>query len=394
MTKHIARHMSGGGRQASGESSSGSVLYDYDDDDDDAISTTGSEETRRIGNCIAHRSDSEMTYYESEDDALLLLPPKQMSPGEMARVASVVLVTVVGSVCYLGSFVAFAMGASSSVAGLTTLGVAGGVTVLTVPFVWVSEWRLTRMHAMRKRVNEFRQLTKTFQEEVEILILEEESLRDELEVLKQDNKRLEQLVKIENGGNVSEVVELVHENQRILRQMRENIRQVVLQDVVKLVLQSDIDRNGVIDRKEADILARRLTISLDVYGIVFDEVKFHRAVGLSPSVGGVMAIVRRLLPNDDLDDDNGRMMSSSSFYSTGSDDDDDEEVDGGEEDHDDMYDMYYIPLEGQFDRGDADSIQLCKEYQARRGEKAKLMSISPSLTRSVKGLYCSVSSRD
>lgn len=219
MTKHIARHMSGGGRQASGESSSGSVLFDYDDDDD-AISTTGSEETRRIGNCIAHRSDSEMTYYESEDDALLLLPPKQMSPGEMARVTSVVLITVIGSVCYLGSFVAFAMGASSSVAGLTTLGVAGGVTVLTVPFVWVSEWRLTRMHAMRKRVNEFRQLTKTFQEEVEILILEEESLRDELEVLKHDNKRLEQLVKIENGGNVSEVVELVHENQRILRQMR------------------------------------------------------------------------------------------------------------------------------------------------------------------------------
>ena len=36
--------------------------------------------------------------------------------------------------------------------------------------------------AMRKRVNEFRQLTKIFQEEVEILILEEESLRDELEV--------------------------------------------------------------------------------------------------------------------------------------------------------------------------------------------------------------------
>ena len=182
-------------------------------------------------------------------------------------------------------------------------------------------------------------------------------------------------------GNVDELVSLVHENQIILQQMKENIRQVVLQDVVKLVLQADLDRDGVINKREATILAKRLSLSLEIYGIIFDTEKFHRAVGLSTSLCGVLTIVKRLLP-----DENDRY---SSFYSMHSEDSlsDDETTE-------DVYDMFYVPVEKQFNLGCAESIHLCREYQAMKGERPKLMSISPSLRRSVKGLRCSFCSVD
>ena len=169
--------------------------------------------------------------------------------------------------------------------------------------------------------------------------------------------------------------------------MKENIRQVVLQDVVKLVLQSDIDRDGIISKREADILAHRLQISLDVYGIVFDAEKFHRAVGLSPSICGVLAIVQRLLP-----DDEGEYRRST-FYSLDS-EDEDYGVDEGQDDDDDdddVYDMFYVPVEGEFNRGCAESISMCRQYSEVYGERPSLISLAPAQRKSMNALRVSVS---
>lgn len=166
--------------------------------------------------------------------------------------------------------------------------------------------------------------------------------------------------------------------------MKENIRQVVLQDVVKLVLQSDIDRDGIISKREADILAHRLQISLDVYGIVFDAEKFHRAVGLSPSICGVLAIVQRLLP-----DDEGEYRRST-FYSLDSEDFEDY-GDEGQDDDDDVYDMFYVPVEGEFNRGCAESISMCRQYSEVYGERPSLISLAPAQRKSMNALRVSVS---
>jgi hypothetical protein len=155
---------------------------------------------------------------------------------------------------------------------------------------------------------------------------------------------------------------------------------LVLQDVVRLVLQSDADRDGYINKKEADVLGKRLSISMEVYGIVFDIQKFHRAVGLSPSICGVLTIVRHLLP-----DENGRQSTfysmESTFYSIDSKVSDADFVRAGKEDakggeekedemegEDDICGMFYLPVEEDFHRGDAWAIRLCKEHCARNGE--------------------------
>lgn len=364
------------------------------------VSATSSEITRQMGNISGSGHDdddddeenSEISDYGSlsddnnNNDKMLEedLAKEKMSWGTIAKGAVVALVTGGGIASYAISFVASVTLSVSTVA-ISTLGVAAGVTcLLTVPLVWVSEWRLTKLRALRNRVNDLRNEAERFQIQMDFLVEEEQDLRAEMESLQQDHARLEKLVDEKNAGNVDELVELVHENQIILRQMKDNLRRVVLQDVVKLVLQSDVDRDGKLNKREANILETRLLLSLQAYGIVFDTEKFQRAVGLSPSLCGVMTIVKRLLP-----DENNQI---STFYDKADSAADNEEEEVEDNDDDDVYDMFYVPTEDQFQKGDAESIQLCKEYLALRGKRPTLQSIAPLSRKSFKGLRCSLSS--
>lgn len=155
---------------------------------------------------------------------------------------------------------------------------------------------------------------------------------------------------------------------------QQNLRHLLLQDVVKLVMQSDLDRDNRLCRKEAELLETRLQFSLNIYGIVFDVEKFRRAVALSPSLMGVVTIVRRLLP-----DENDRV---SSFWDIDTDEEEDEEE---SDEEDGVYDMFYVPVEDEFRRGNSDSIRLASEYFERTGERPTLMSLSASLMKGTRG---------
>ena len=55
--------------------------------------------------------------------------------------------------------------------------------------------------------------------------------------------------------------------------------------------------------------------------------------------------------------------------------------------------MFYTPISDDVHRGDAHSIGMCKEYHARNnGQLPLLISISPTMSNSILGLRCSVSS--
>lgn len=167
--------------------------------------------------------------------------------------------------------------------------------------------------------------------------------------------------------------------------------------MVRLVLKSDADRDGYINKKEADVLGKRLSISMEVYGIVFDIQKFHRAVGLTASIYGVLTIVRHLLPDENdrqstLNSMDSIVSDAEFFYRAGKEDGKGGlEMENEEEGEDDVYDMFYLPVEEDFHRGDARAIHLCKEYCAKNGELPKLISISPARRDSLVGLRCSVS---
>lgn len=86
---------------------------------------------------------------------------------------------------------------------------------------------------------------------------------------------------------------------------------------------------------EAKILALKIKVKLEVYGIYFDEEKFLQAIALKPSFAGAIAVVQKLLPMEYQDGnyfDEERFRSYSSLRY-----DDDDSLD-----EDDIYDMFYM----------------------------------------------------
>ncbi len=73
-------------------------------------------------------------------------------------------------------------------------------------------------------------------------------------------------------------------------------------------------------------MALRIRLSLQEYGVDFDSDKFLKAIGSSPSVPGVIAIVQKLLPAEKRGETNDESDSE--------DEDDDSEVD--------VYDMFHM----------------------------------------------------
>ena len=140
------------------------------------------------------------------------------------------------------------------------------------------------------------------------------------------------------GTNVERLVDLVSENEQILFLMRENLRQKVLQDVISIVVRTDRDNTQRIDKVEAKLLALKITVKLEVYGIFFDEEKFLMAVALNPTLAGVICTIRKLMPEVD---ENGNPCDDQSSKS-----DDSYFLDG-----DDMYDMFYMSRDEQRKRG-------------------------------------------
>ena len=105
----------------------------------------------------------------------------------------------------------------------------------------------------------------------------------------------------------------------------------VIQDVIAIVVRTDRDNDQKINRVEARLLALKITVKLEVYGIAFDEDKFLQAVSLNPTLHGVISVVKKLLPNDE----QGEPFNQET-----------EELD-----EDDIYDMFYMSKEDQKRRG-------------------------------------------
>ncbi len=101
--------------------------------------------------------------------------------------------------------------------------------------------------------------------------------------------------------------------------------------MIGVTIRSDKDSTQGIDRVEAKLLALKITVKLESYGVVFDEDKFLQAVALNPTLWGVAGTVRKLLLRDEEQSDEASAVS----------------------DKDDVYDMFYMSREDQQRRGSA-----------------------------------------
>lgn len=319
-------------------------------------------------------------------------PRDKMSSGAILKAALVCVGTVLACGSYLASFVYVAITPLFvTTAGTVSVGIAGGVCLLTAPTVLHKEWRLSKLPTIRRRINELRESAQHFKRGVDFLSEERSELELEVQSLQEGNAALEQIIRVEMGGNVDELVRLVQENHKILREMKDLLRQAVVQAVVKIVIQSDLDKSGIISKKEAQILAARLEISLQVYGIVFDTKKFLKVVGLSPSLPSVMRIVKRLLPDEDEDQQHPERQSEfgARYADSNNSSRDSEITDYGDDEEDELLDMFYLPIQTEAKKGCADAIAGAQEYETRTGRRATLISMNPRASHHY-GYRCSV----
>jgi len=127
------------------------------------------------------------------------------------------------------------------------------------------------------------------------------------------------------------------------------------------------DSDQKIDRVEAKLLALKIRVKLECYGIMFDEEKFLEAIALKPSFSGAISVVKKLLPIEyregECNNDSRRRSPSLQFQ------------DDGSLDEDDVYDMFYMSREEQKKRGSVLAVRaVFGECDAPRSKRVSLAS--------------------
>jgi len=201
---------------------------------------------------------------------------------------------------------------------VTAVFVMGGVLVANVPYSALKEYQIIKLPALRSLNNKLREDANYLEEEVNILseeiyILEPEA--DRVAGVEEDLKE----IAVEQNYNVEKLVSLVKENTFIMAEMKNNLRQRIVQDILRIVVSSDSNNDGVFSKVETKMLILKIHMSLQEYDVEFDQDKFLELMSHDRSVIGVINLVKALVPslNEENSDDS-------------EDEDDEEKVDMGD----------------------------------------------------------------
>lgn len=196
--------------------------------------------------------------------------------------------------------------------------VAGSLCILNFPMVSYKERKILILPSQKKTVA-------ALEDMVEFLKSESGSLEKDIEYMSGyaarfgDVEQELQEVTRAQGSNVDKVIELVRLNEETMDLMKENLRQKVVQDVIGIIMKNG-SLSKRIDRVEAKLLALKISVKLEAYGVTFDEDKFLQAVALDSTPWGVVGTVKKLLPPNDEQTDDVSIAS----------------------DMDDIFDMFYM----------------------------------------------------
>lgn len=104
-----------------------------------------------------------------------------------------------------------------------------------------------------------------------------DDLEEEVECMHEIEQELVDMLD-EQGYNVDEVVDLVDENESVLKKMKYNLRQVAMADIARIVITSDRNNDFSINLKEIKVLTLRIKFTLAEHGIDLDEGQFMAMV--------------------------------------------------------------------------------------------------------------------
>lgn len=124
---------------------------------------------------------------------------------------------------------------------------------------------------------------------------------DEMSNTVQDLKDIEDALEVitkTQGQTVDAFAQQVEKSREILKGMQSNLKTNVLQNLISLVLGSDVNQDNIVNETEVDELIRRIG---NMTGVEIHEDKFRAAV-VNKHVNAVMDVIKNLL-QDDLPED-------------------------------------------------------------------------------------------
>ena len=155
------------------------------------------------------------------------------------------------------------------------------------------------------------------------LKLQVNSLREETQFLRQGATRYEsaaiQLREVaeSEGYHADELLQMVKNNEKVLDLMRENKRQKVTEEVVRIILR---DGSPIINEATAKSLASDISVKLVELNVELDKEKFIQELASNPTLLGALSTVKELLPDeeDSIEKDNIFFLSDDDQTSKGS----------------------------------------------------------------------------
>jgi len=169
---------------------------------------------------------------------------------------------------------------------------SGLLTSLLGPYAWYQQTKLTDIKALQELHN-------AMNNEKEILQMENNRLKSSVEELTGTTDRLEdveealQVLNAMQGESVEEFANQVETNRGILRKMQKNLKANVLQNLLSVVIRSDVDGDMQIDESEISDMVERLE---SVNGVHIHEDRFRQVIKENGgSLRCVIDVVKNLL---------------------------------------------------------------------------------------------------
>lgn len=185
-------------------------------------------------------------------------------------------------------------------AGSTIIYVAGALSSVIGPYAYYQQTKLTDIIALKETHEAVKREVDRLQAENIRLNETVGELADTIDKLEDVEQALDVITQTQ-GQSVAAFADQVKENREILLAMQKNLRANVLQNLLQVVIRSDLDDSIQIEMDEVDDLIARIK---KINGVEVSEERFKRAIKSSGgSLSSVMDIIKNLMAEDTADED-------------------------------------------------------------------------------------------
>lgn len=171
--------------------------------------------------------------------------------------------------------------------------IAGILSIILSPYSYYQQTRLTDIRTLQETKNTIANEVNKLENENKRLVLNIDSMTSSIDKLNEIDQALTILTN-QQGTTIDTFQIHVEENKRILNSMKGNLKANILQNLLSILLRSDMDNDSIIDNNEINHLIERIQ---NISGVTVHEDRFRSATS-GRSIKDVMEVVKNLLNSE------------------------------------------------------------------------------------------------